>query len=179
MTIAHRLPVLLALPFVFFGAGAMTAVVATKVVTLIAPKPATLLDAAAAGDEEVIFRKVSAGEDPGLPVVLDRPLFHWQSGDVVSPLLAAIVGGDPNEIAYLVQATRRWAEPPNDRALCVAARHDNGSAARYLMKIGAPAVPKEGCGEAQKPEDVAAKYGASGLARELRQYRLKDGAERD
>jgi hypothetical protein len=40
------------------------------------------------------------------------------------------------------------------------------------MKMGAPAVAKNGCGEGETPEDIAKKYRHGTLARELRRYRL-------
>ena len=175
MTTAGRLFVLLALPLLFCSAGALSAVWATKAVKLIAPEPVTLIDAVAAGDEEATYRMVSAGKDPGLPVALERSVFHWRKGDVVSPLLVAVVESDPNQIAYLAQQTRRLSEPPNDEALCVAARYGNSNVARLLMKLRVPVVPENGCGEIRMPEDVAAKYGSGGLSKELRQYRTERG----
>ena len=66
------------------------------------------------------------------------------------------------------------AQSPNDLALCVAARYGHSNIARFLMKRGVPAVPKNGCGELRRPEDIAQKQGSGGLARELRQYRIEE-----
>ena len=173
MKTTHRFPILLMLPLVFAGAGMLAALMATKAATLITPEPVTLLDAAATGNDEAIFRMVSAGQDPGSPVILERTVFHWRQGDVASPLLAAIAADSTlSEITYLVSQTRRLTESPNDQALCVAARYGRSGVAEFLMETGAPAVPKGGCGEAKWPEEIAKKYGSSGLARQLRQYRI-------
>jgi hypothetical protein len=173
MSIKRRASLLLLLPFLFFGAGALMAGIATETAKLAAPKPVTLLDAAAVMQDEAILRMVSAGEDPGLPVVLKHPALVWEIGDTTSPLLVAIVGGEVNRVAYMAKHTQRLAEPPNDLALCLAARFGHSNIARFLMKIGATAVPKNGCGDIRRPEDIAKKHGFGGLARELRQYRIE------
>jgi hypothetical protein len=173
MTFTSRAPLLLTLPLLFFAAGALAAGVATRLAELIAPEPATLLEAAAVGQDEAIYRMVSAGEDPGLPVVLKRPLLRWKRGDAISPLLVAIALGKGRQVAFLAKHTERLAEAPNDLALCVAAHYGKIAAARFLMKRGAPAVPKNGCGEMERPEDIAKKYGSGRLSRELRQYRIE------
>jgi hypothetical protein len=173
MTIAYRLSLLALLPVLLFGGGALIGDVATRVAKLVAPEPLTLLQAVATGDDDAIFRMVVAGEDPGLPTVLERRLIYWRPGDTTSPLLVAIADGDLNRVAYLARNTEHLAEPPNDLALCVAARLGHANLARFLMKIGAPAVPKIGCGELSRPEDFARKYRSGSLARELRQYRLE------
>jgi hypothetical protein len=172
MTLTNRVPFLLFLPLLFFGAGMLSAGVATRAAKLIAPEPVTLLDAIVIGNDEAIFRMISEGDDPGLPGVLGSPVLHWRRGDTTSPLLVAIGGGDINKVAYMAKHTQRIAESPNDHALCVAARYGHSNVARYLMKMGAPAVPKNGCGKLRRPEDVAAKYGSGSLAKELRQYRM-------
>jgi hypothetical protein len=172
MTLTNRVAILLFLPLLFFGAGMLTAGVATTAAKLIAPEPVTLLDAVAMGHDEATFRMISEGDDPGLPGVLKRPVFHWRRGDTVSPLLIAIGGGDINYVAYMARHTQRIADSPNDQALCVAARYGHSNVARFLMKMGAAAVPKSGCGKLRRPEDVAAKYGSGGLAEELRRYRM-------
>jgi hypothetical protein len=177
MTAATRsavVPLLLLLPVAFFAAGALGAYLATRAATLMAPEPVTLLEAVELKQDEAIFRMVSAGEDPGRPVVLERPLLHWRKGDTTSPLLVAVVDGEINLVAYLVKSTGHLADPPNDRALCLAAQFQHANIARFLMKIGAPAVPKEGCGVDKPPEDVAKKSGAGQLVRELHQYRKGD-----
>jgi hypothetical protein len=145
MTITRRPPILFILPLLFFGAGALTAGVATETAKLVTVEPVTLLDAAARGDDDAIFRMVSAGEDPGAPVVLQRPMFQWRRGDTTSPLLVAIAEGDLDNVAYMMKHTRRLADPPNDEAPCVAARFGRGQIAQFLSKMG-PLVPKTGCG---------------------------------
>lgn len=145
MTLVSRTPLLLLLPFFFFGVGALTAGVATEEVKRVAVEPSTLLDAAAKGDDDAIFRIVSAGQDPGDPVVLQRQVFQWRRGDTTSPLLVAIAEGDFDNITYMLKHTRRLAEPPNDQALCVAARFGQSDIAQFLLQRGAPVVPPEGC----------------------------------
>jgi hypothetical protein len=172
MTLTHRAAILLFLPVLFFGLGILTAGVATRTAKLIAPEPATLLDAVAGGNDEAMFRMMSAGDDPGLPAVLERPVLHWERGVVVSPLLIAIGGGDINKVAYMAKHTQRIADPPNDQGLCAAACYGHSDIVRFLMKMGVPAVPKNGCGVMRRPEDVAAKYGSGSLAKELRRYRV-------
>jgi hypothetical protein len=172
MKLTHRMAILSFLPLLFFGLGILAAGVATRTAILIAPEPVTLLDAVAGGNDEAMFRMISAGVDPGLPDVLKRPVLHWPRGATVSPLMVAIGGGDINKVIYMAKQTPRIAAPPNDQGLCVAARYGDSNIVRFLMKLGVPAVPKNGCGELKRPEDVAAKYGSASLARELRQYRL-------
>jgi Ankyrin repeat len=171
MTFKHRAGVLLFLPMLFFGLGSLTAGVATSTATFIAPEPATLLDAVAGGNDEAMVRMISEGEDPGLPAVLKRPVLYWARGETVSPLLLAIGGGDINKVAYMAKHTQQIAAPPNDQGLCAAARYGHTNVVRFLIKMGVPAVPREGCGMLKRPEDIAAKYGSSGLAKELQQYR--------
>jgi hypothetical protein len=173
MTLAHRMVILSFLPVLFFGLGILAAGVATRTAILIAPEPVTLLDAVAWGNDEAMFRKMSEGDDPGLPDVLKRSVLHWERGDTVSPLLVAIGEGDLNKVAYMAKHTQRIADPPNDQGLCAAARYGHSNIVRFLIKMGVPAVPKNGCGELKRPEDVAAKYGSASLAKELRQYRLR------
>ena len=69
------------MPFLFFGAGALTAGVATEAAKRAAVEPTTLVDAAARGDDDTIFRLMSAGQDPGAPVVVQRRVFQWRPGD--------------------------------------------------------------------------------------------------
>lgn len=164
---------MLFLPLLFFGTGALIAGLSIRTAKLMAPEPVTLVDAAAVGQDDAIFRMVLAGEDPGLPVVLEHPLIHWKKGEVTSPLLVAIAVGDLGKSAYMARHTRRLADPPNHLALCVAARYGHTNVARFLMKMGVPPVPKDGCGELERPEDVAAKYREGGLSRELRRYRIE------
>lgn len=170
--IPYRSTPLLALPLLFFCMGALIAIIATWLASLAAPEPVTLLDAAEAQDEDAIFRLISTGKDPGRSVVLERPLGPWKRGDTTSPLLVAVAGGEVNQVAYMMRHTRFLSDPPNDQALCIAARLDHANLTRFLMKMGVPAVPKNGCAEAKKPEDVAEKFGSVGLSKELRQYRL-------
>jgi hypothetical protein len=172
MTLTNRVPILLFLPLLFFGVGMLTARLATTAAKLIAPEPSTLLDAVAGGNDEAMFRMISAGDDPGLPVVLERPVLNWERGDTVSPLLVAIAGGDINKIAYMAKHTQRIADPPNDQGLCAAARYRHSNIARFLMNMRVPPVPKNGCGKLRRPEDVAAKYRSGSLAEELRRYRI-------
>jgi len=171
MTLTNRVPILLFLPLLFFGAGILSAGLAITAAKSIAPEPITLLDAVAMGNDEAIFRMISEGYDPGLPGVLESPVFHWRRGDITSPILVAIGGGDINKVAYMARHTQRIADSPNDQALCVVARYGHSNVARFLMKMGAPVVPKNGCGKLRRPEDVAAKYGSGSLAEELRRYR--------
>jgi hypothetical protein len=172
MTLTNRVPILLFLPLLFFGAGILSAGVATTAAKLIAPEPVTLLDAVVIGHDEAVFRMISVGDDPGLPGVLRSPVLHWRRGDTTSPLLVAIGRGDLNKVTYMERHTQRIADSPNDQALCVAARYGHSNVARFLMKMGVPAVPKNGCGKLRRPEDVAAKHGSGQLAKELRQYRM-------
>ncbi len=123
MTLTNRVPFLLFLPVLFFGAGMLSAGLATRAAKLIAPEPVTLLDAIVIRNDEAIFRMISEGDDPGLPGVLGSPVLHWRRGDTTSPLLVAIGGGDINKVAYMAKRTQRIADPPNDQALCVAARY--------------------------------------------------------
>jgi hypothetical protein len=171
MTSSWRIAIM-SLPMLFFGLGVLAAGVATRTAIFIAPEPKTLLDAVAGGNDEAMFRMMSVGDDPGLPAVLKRSVLHWVRGDTVSPILIEIGRGDINKVTYMAKNTRRLGEPPNDEALCVAARYGHSNIVRLLMKIGVPPVPKNGCGELGTPEDVATKYGSINLARELRQYRL-------
>jgi hypothetical protein len=134
MTLVSRAPVLLLAPLLFFGAGALTAVVATETVKRVAVEPATLLDAAARGDDDAIFRFVSAGQDPGAQVVLQRRLFQWQPGDTVSPLLVAIAEGDLDNVTYMIRHTERLTDSPNDQALCIATRFGHSDIAKFLMQ---------------------------------------------
>jgi hypothetical protein len=173
MTFTYRVPIVLGLPVLFFGAGMLTAEMAPRAAELAAPEPVALIDAVAARHEEAIVRMILAGEDPGLSVVLKRPVFHWRRGETTSPLLVAIAGGDLNRVAYLARRTQRITDPPNDQALCVAARYGHSNIARFLMEMEVPALPKSGCGTLRRPEDVAEKYGARRLAKELWQYRLE------
>jgi hypothetical protein len=173
MTRTNRVPILLLLPLLVFGAGILSAGVATTAAKLIAPEPVTLLDAVATGHDEAIFRMISEGDDPGLPDVLGSPVLHWRRGDSTSPLVVAIGGGDINMVAYLARRTKRIADSPNDQALCVVARYGHSNVARFLMKMGASAVPKSGCGKLRRPEDVATKYGSGSLAKELQRYRMR------
>ncbi len=176
MTFMRRAPVLLILPFLFFGAGALTAAVATLATTLIAPKLDTLVEAAMLGQEDAIFRLVSAGDDPGLPTVLQRPMFRWRAGDTTTPLLVAVAFGDLRLVGYMLKNTKRMADPPNDQALCVAARFGHSDVTRLLMEVGAPAVPINGCGEQRWPEDIAYHRRAKSMGDLLRDYRLsKEG----
>ncbi len=177
MTFTRRAPFLLILPFLFFGAGALTAAVATRATALIAPKLDTLVEAAMLGQEDAIFRLVSAGDDPGLATVLQRPMFRWRVGDTTSPLLVSVAFGDLRLVAYMLKNTKRLAEAPNDKALCVAARFGHSNVARLLIEVGAPAVPRDGCGgEQRRPEDVAYQRRAKSLGDLLRDYRLsKEG----
>ena len=180
MKLIRRALPLLVLPTFFFGAGMLTAVVATGVARLIAPEPVTLLDAVAEGNYEAMFRMTSAGYDPGLPDVLKFSVLHWDRGEKTSPLLVAIGGGDINIIAYLTKHTTRLAEFPNDQALCIAARYGHSNVARHMMARGVPAVPRSGCdGTLNRPEDVAEKFDSQGLAKALRAYRLKRQASAD
>jgi hypothetical protein len=172
MTLNHRMTMLLFLPVLFFGFGILSAGLATRTAILIAPEPKTLLDAVAGGNDEAMFRMMSEGDDPGRPDVLKRSVLYWEHGDTVSPLLVAIGQGDINKVAYMAKHTQRIAEPPNDQGLCAAARYGHSNIVRFLMKMRAPAVPKDGCRELKRPEDIAAKYGSASLGRELRQYRL-------
>jgi hypothetical protein len=172
MTLAHRMAILSFLPVLFFGLGFLAAEVATRTAMLIAPEPKTLLDAVTGGNDEAMFRMMSEGDDPGLPDVLKRSVLYWERGETVSPLLIAIGEGDLNKVAYMAKHTQRIADPPNDQGLCAAARYGHSNIVRFLMNLGVPAVPKNGCGELKRPEDIAAKYGSASLARELRQYRL-------
>jgi hypothetical protein len=144
MTLVSRIPLLLVVPFLSFGAGALTAGLATETVKQVAVEPTTLVDAAARGDDDAIFDIVSAGQDPGAPVVLQRRVFQWQRGDTTSPLLVAIAEGDFDNVTYMLKHTQRLAEPPNDEALCVAARFGQRDIAQFLMQRGA-AVPPNGC----------------------------------
>jgi hypothetical protein len=173
MTLIHRMALVSFLPLLFFGLGILAAGVATRTAILIAPEPETLLDAVAWGNDEVMFRMMSEGDDPGLPDILKRSVLHWRRGDSVTPILVEIGNGDINKVAYMAKNTRRLWEPPNDEALCVAARYGHSSIVRLLMKMGVPPVPRNGCGELGRPEDVAAKYGSINLSSELRQYRLE------
>jgi ankyrin repeat protein len=173
MTMRRTAVILLILPILFFGIGAIIARGATQVAELVAPKADTLLDAASLGQSGAIFRMLSAGDDPGLPVQLDRPLLHWKRGDVTSPILVAVAVGDITEVAYMFRHTQRMAEPPNDTALCLAAQFGHSNIVRFLIKKGVPPVPRNGCGEIERPEDVALKFGSAGLAKELRQFRLE------
>ena len=168
-----RITLLLLLPIVAFAAGASTGSLANRAVRIIAPEPHTLLDAATLGQEDAIFRMISAGEDPGRPVLLERPLLSWRRGDTTTPLLVAIANGELNQVAFMVRHTQRLTDSPNDSALCIAARFGHANIARFLMKIGVPAVPKNGCGELMRPEDVAARYGSGRLSKELEAYRLR------
>jgi ankyrin repeat protein len=172
MTFASRAPILLLAPLLFFGAGALTAVVATETVKRVAVEPTTLLDAAARGDDDAIFRILSAGEDPGAQVVLQRQVFQWQPGDTASPLLVAIAEGDFDNVTYMVKHTGHLADPPNDQALCVAARFGQSEIAKFLMQRRVSAVPKDGCA-GKRPEDLAAEQGSASLADALRRYRLE------
>jgi hypothetical protein len=164
---------LLILPVLFFGLGTMSAGMATKLVTLVAPDPETLLDAVAGGNDEAMFRMMSEGQDPGLPGALKHSVLYWMRGDIVSPLLVVIGEGDINKLAYMAKHTHRIAEPPNDQGLCAAARYGHSNVVRFLIKLGVRAVPENGCGEMKTPEEIAAKYGSASLARELREYRLR------
>jgi ankyrin repeat protein len=172
MTFASRATVLVLAPLLFFGAGALTAVVATETVKRVAVEPTTLLDAAARGDDDAIFRIVAAGEDPGVQVTLQRQVFQWQSGDTTSPLLVAIAEGDFDNVTYMVKHTGHLADPPNDQALCVAARFGQSEIARFLIQRGVPAVPKDDCA-GKRPEDLAAERGSASLADALRRYRME------
>ncbi len=67
MTLTNRVPILLFLPLLFFGAGILSAGLAITAAKSIAPEPITLLDAVAMGNDEAIFRMISEGYDPGLP----------------------------------------------------------------------------------------------------------------
>ena len=67
MTFASRASLLLLVPLLSFGAGALTAEVASETAKLVTVEPVTLQEAAARGDDDAIFRMVSAGEDPGTP----------------------------------------------------------------------------------------------------------------
>jgi hypothetical protein len=144
--LASRAPLLLLAPLLSFGAGALTAGVATEAARLLWVEPVTLLDAAARGDDDAIVRIVSAGEDPGAPVVLQRRVFQWRPGDTTSPLLVSIAEGKLDQAAYMIRHTQRLADPPNDQALCVAAQFGNDKITRFLTKMRAPAVPQNGCG---------------------------------
>ena len=172
MTFASRGPFFLFVPFFFFGVGALTAGVATEAVKRFAVEPITLLDAAARGDDDAIFHIVSAGHDPRDPVVLQQQVFQWRPGDSTSPLLVAIAEGDFDNVTYMMKHTRHLADPPNDQALCVAARFGRRDIARFLMLRTTPALPQNGC-IGSKPEDLAAEHGFKILANELRQYRLQ------
>jgi Ankyrin repeats (3 copies) len=145
MTSASRALLSLLAPILFFGAGALTAGVATKVVKSVAVEPSTLLEAASRGDDDAIFRFVSAGQDPGLPAVLQRNVFQWQRGETTSPLLVAIAEGDFDNVTYMVKHIQHLAEPPNDQALCVAARWGHSDIAKFLMQRMPSAVRRNGC----------------------------------
>ena len=172
MTIVSRGSFLLLLPFLFFGGGALTAGVATEAAKRVAVEPTSLLEAAAKGDDDAIFRIVSAGQDPGSLAVLQRRVFQWQRGDATSPLLVAIAKGDFDNVTFMLKHTQHLADPPNDQALCVAARFGRFDIARFLMQKGVPAVPWNGC-VGGRPEDLAAERGFGSLADELHQYRMK------
>jgi hypothetical protein len=161
------------LPLFFFGAGLLTAEVATRAARFVAPKPTGLFDAVKLEQNDAIFSMISAGADPGVAVVLTEPLYYWGPGAKTSPLLVAIAHGDRTRAAFLLQHTRRLSEPPNDQALCIAARFGHSSLAEFLISKGARAVPKGGCGEIQYPEDIAARYGSGRLSGKLRRYRLE------
>ena len=172
MIAMRRTAVLLLLPLVFFGTGAIVAGLSIRAAKLVAPEPVTLLDAAVLGRDDVIFRMVTAGEDPGHPVVLERSSIHGSKGDTTSPLLVAIATGDLSRITYMLKQTQRMADPPNDLALCIAAKYGHSNVARHLIEIGAP-VPKDGCGDGKMPEDIAVERGAKSLAARLRRYRIE------
>jgi hypothetical protein len=84
MTLTHRMAILSFLPLLFFGLGILAGGVAMRTAILIAPETETLLDAVAGGNDEAMFRKMSEGDDPGLPDVLKSSALHWERGDTVS-----------------------------------------------------------------------------------------------
>jgi hypothetical protein len=175
MSSKHQMSFLLLFPLLSFSVGGAVAATAAWVTQLMVPTPLSLLDAVKLGHDDAIFNMMSAGADPGGAVILKYPVLEWKRGDTTSPLLLAIAGGDINKVAYMVKHTRLLTEPPNDLGLCVAAQFGHSNLARLLMKQGASPVPKKGCGDLAKPEDVARKFGSSGLAKELQRYRIDAG----
>lgn len=173
MTMAARIT-LLCVPAVCFVVGFVTARTVTHLAEHMTVEPVTLLDAAARGDNDAIDRMVSAGEDPGMPVVLQQHLFDWPAGEVTSPYLVAIARGKLTDVAYMAKHTQRLIELPNDQALCIAARFGTTKMVRFLMTLGVPAAPKDGCDEGGWPEDIAAKYGFGRLSKELHEFRTQD-----
>lgn len=172
MTGARRQWLLFGLPVLAVVAGFLVGRGAAAMATLTAPEPATLIQAAAEGQRDAIVRMVQAGEDPGLPTVLEQPVFGWSRGDVVSPFLISIARGDKEQVAFLLTSTKHKAEAPNDQALCVVARLGNLSVAAILFKLGVPGGPAKGCdGQQEMPEAVAARFGNTSLAGALRTYR--------
>lgn len=177
MNLSRPSPLLLMMPLLFFGAGALTAAVAARLTGLVAPKLKTLMEAASLGQEEAILQLVTSGEDPGKAAMVQRPVYHWKSGDTTTPLLVTIAGGDLRLVAFMLKHTTRLAESPNDRALCISAQYRHSSVTRLLLEKNAPAVPKDGCSKNERmPEDIAFKGHAKELGNLLREYRLsKEG----
>ena len=104
---------------------------------------------------------------------LKFPVLHWQRGQETTPLLVAVGRGDINIVAYLALNTKKIGIPPNDQALCVAARYGHTNVANYLIERNVSAVPRGGCGSEALPEDVAKKYQSFSLADVLQRYRLE------
>lgn len=172
MTVARRQLRLLGLPLLAVAVGFLLGRGATTVSVLTAPEPETLLQAVVQGQRDAIVRMIQAGEDPGLPIVLEQPVFGWRRGDVVSSLLVGIAQGDDKQVAFLFSSTKRTADAPNDQALCVVARLGNSGVAVVLFKLGVPGGPEKGCDAQQEtPEQVAARFGNITLARALTSYR--------
>ena len=91
---------MLSLPLLFFGLGTVIAILATQAANLVAPNPATLVEAAAAKQADAIVTLVLLGQDPGKPVVLKRSVYQWKRGGTTSPLLVAIAGGKLKPVSY-------------------------------------------------------------------------------
>jgi hypothetical protein len=172
MTVSRRQWLLLGLPVLAVVGGFLVGRGAAALSTLTAPEPPTLVQAVAQGQWDTIVRMIEAGEDPGLPIVLEQPIFGWSRGDVVSPLLVGIAQGDKKQVAFLLSSTKHKADAPNDQALCVVARFGHSDVAEVLFRLGVPGGPEKGCdGHQEMPEDVAMRFRNVNLAVAIRNYR--------